>query len=836
MNKKSTLLTVALLAMGSLAVNAAESIELGATDNFYYLKAGEYCLSLDGNKSDSVIVRDYNDFISDEATKSAIDSALWQIVDKQTELGINTYLIRNKATLQYLAFAPGEKLAPVLSTSANGVKRWVFTGKSDLKAFYSGDKYLSLVVTGDDLSLVDTNAGSTFEVDEPSDDFTLTAQQLGAGFQTFRLNFGDTYEGNIFADKDLIAKDVQNKDGYVTLQVKGDESYPNGVVKFFGVDTLKTTIAGAKDAFGYKFSLDSTRTNLNQKPNATWQQFRFKIDLKNDSLSMYVAATPVAAGSPLIENTAKVVVASVDTKKILTVSLANEAGEYQGAAPSIKLSKGAHAIIPTGSGVYALKSASKGANAGKYYASVNSFVGGDTIPYKETPRGQWFIKANDGKYSVVDRESNSALIIDQEIFEVKDLKDTYLFGNDSITIEKMAVDMNDKFLGSLALTEKELQEKGILVNPISGTEGVDYLYIYTNDSILKGTASSTQNEAIFKFIPVDTTLVAGAQQLGDNIFVISYQLRALFKPGKIALQGSDSLKFSTTDPALSFRFISDHTRQKYAMKTSGDMYVGMNINTSCIQLTKDLVYVNISQTDAPEYASFDNGYKRLSYNNNSLVMNPNTFLAELKIEGNEITKAGYVKDNFSLWVEQANVLADGKQLYFISSGLVETKSADENRFYLAASDTLGGSAVFMYNDTIKTMKNSPALFAFKTVEGGGYYLENQSELNKNGKPYIGLTNGFAVMQEVPTAEFSFEDAPTPVANEEISEPTGVQIIGGNGEFSIRNAGGKRISLSNILGQTIGSRMVSSDYETIQTSRGVVIVSVEGDKAYKVIVK
>lgn len=832
MNKKSTLLTVALLAMGSLAVNAAESIELGATDNFYYLKTGEYCLSLDGNKSDSVIVKT----IEDKATKAAIDSALWQIVDKKTELGINTYLIRNKVTLQYLAFAPGEKLVPILSTSADRVKRWVFTGKSNLKAFYSGDKYLSLSVTGDDLSLVDTNDGSIFEVDEPSDDFTLTAQQLGAGFQTFRLNFGDTYEGNIFADKDLIAKDVQNKEGYVTLQVKGDESYPNGVVKFFGVDTLKTAIAGAKDAFGYKFSLDSTRSNLNQKPNATWQQFRFKIDLKNDSLSMYVAATPVAAGSPSIENTAKVVVASVDTKKILTVSLANEAGEYQGAAPSIKLSKGAHAIIPTGSGVYALKSASKGANSGKYYASTNSFIGGDTIPYKETPRGQWYIKANDGKYSVVDRESNSALIMDQEIFEVKGLKDTYLFGNDSITIENIAVDMNDKFLGSLVLTEKELQEKGILVNLFSGTEGVDSLYIYTNDSILKGTASYTQNETIFKFIPVDTTLVAGAQQLDDNIYVISYQLRALFKPGKIALQGSDSLKFSTTDPALSFRFISDHTRQKYAMKTSGDMYVGMNINTSCIQLTKDLVYVNISQTDAPEYASFDNGYKRLSFNNNSLVMNPNTFLAELKIEGNEITKAGYVKDNFSLWVEQANVLADGKQLYFISSGLVDTKSAGENRFYLAASDTLGGSAVFMYNDTIKTMKNSPALFAFKTVEGGGYYLENQSELNKNGKPYIGLVNDFAVMQEVPTAEFSFEDAPTPVANEEISEPTGVQIIGGNNEFSIRNANGKRITMSNILGQTIGSRLVSSDYETIQTSRGVVIVSVEGDKAYKVIVK
>lgn len=829
MNRKSTLLTVALLAMGSLAVNAQEPVNLGTTNNFYYLKVGEHCLSLDGNKSDSVIVKTINA----DAAKAAIDSALWQIVDKQTELGLSTYLIRNKATLQYLAFAPGEKLVPVLNTSTDGVKRWLFTGNSDLKAFYSGDKYLSLSVTGEYLSLIDSNVGSTFQVDEPSDDFTLTAQQLGAGFQTFRLNFGDTYEGNIFVDKDLIAKDVQGKEGFVTLQAKGDESYPDGVIKYFGVDTLKTAIAGAKDAFGYKFSLDSTRTS--HKPNATWQQFQFKIDLKNDSLSMFVAATPVAAESPSIEKKAKVVVASVDTKKILTVSMANESDEYQGAAPSIKLSKGTHATIPTGTGVYALKSASKGANAGKYYASAHSFIGGDTIPYKETPRGQWYIKANDGKYSVVDRESNSALIIDQEIFEVKDQKDTYLFGNDSITVIQLDVDLNDKFLGSLALTEKELQEKGLLVNPISGTEGVDHLYIYSNDSILKGTASSTQNETIFKFTPIDTTVVAGARQLGDDISVISYQLRALFKPHKIAMQG-DSLKFSTTASPLTFQFISDHTRQKYAMKTDRDQYVGMNINTSCIQLTKDIVYVNISQTDAPEYASFENGYKRLSYNNNSLVMNPNTFLAELKIEGNEITKAGYLKDNFSLWVEQANVLADGKQLYFISSGWVDTKSADENRFYLAAKDTLGGRAVFMYNDTIKTMNDSPALFAFKTVEGGGYYLENQSELNKNGKPYIGLVNGFAVMQEDPTAEFSFEDAPTPVASEEISEPTGVQIIGGNNEFNIRNANGKRITLSNILGQTIGSRLVSSDYETIRTSRGVVIVSVEGDKAYKVIVK
>lgn len=86
------------------------------------------------------------------------------------------------------------------------------------------------------------------------------------------------------------------------------------------------------------------------------------------------------------------------------------------------------------------------------------------------------------------------------------------------------------------------------------------------------------------------------------------------------------------------------------------------------------------------------------------------------------------------------------------------------------------------------------------------------------------------------AKFTVESTPGPVANEEIEAASGVQVIGGVGEFSIRNASGKRITVSNILGQAVTSRYATSDYETIPTVRGVVIVSVEGDKAYKVIVK
>ena len=102
---------------------------------------------------------------------------------------------------------------------------------------------------------------------------------------------------------------------------------------------------------------------------------------------------------------------------------------------------------------------------------------------------------------------------------------------------------------------------------------------------------------------------------------------------------------------------------------------------------------------------------------------------------------------FSLWVEQDTVIA-GKQLYFISSGVANGGKAEANiRYYLAAKDTTRAGidadtyAMFISHDSIKTMKNNPALFAFKTAEEGGYYLENQKELNENGKPYVGVVNG-----------------------------------------------------------------------------------------------
>lgn len=832
MNKKFTLLAAALMTVGTFtAASAASDVpsKEWTVGNYYYLKTtDDSYLALDGTKADSVIVKK---FVSSDVTKAAIDSALWQISDKQTTLGVTTYKLTNKVTQQVLSFAAK---ANANTNLALGVDRWVLSENgSTIKGFYDGDKTLELVVTEGKLSLT-TGGGTTFNVKAPESAFPLNAQQLGNGFSVFQLKFGDIYDGNIFAGKELLAKDITGKAGYVTLQAKGDESYANGVAKYFGVDTLKSTISGARDVFGYKFALDSTRTNV--KPNEACQQFKFTIDLKNDSLAMFVA------GTPFDNDAVRVVYASVEATKVLTVSKVEDGGAVeQGSVPYITLSKGTPTTIPTGTGVYFLKRANKDANEGRYYVTSNTYM--DDKPSVNLAKGQWYIKETDGKYSIVDRSENTTFAsLNSEAFAVQGMANTYTFGSstDSVTIEFQPVNLNDHYLGSLYFTENELNDNGYVLNLISGTTGVSNIYAYTTDSILKGKVGDAKDAAIFKLIPSDTVSAGGAVTLGDELFVISYKLKGLFNSDTITAQ-SDSLKFSKSESALSFKFISDATAEKYAMLSSTNQYVGMNVNTSCVQLSEKAAYVNLEAVDAPEYASFASAHKRLAYNNNALAMNPLNFFAEMKDEGNPITKANYEADYFSLWVEQDTVIA-GKQLYFISSGVANGGKAEANiRYYLAAKDTTRAGidadtyAMFISHDSIKTMKNNPALFAFKTAEEGGYYLENQKELNENGKPYVGVVNGFAVMQTTPSAAFEVQTASAPTANEEMNVSE-IKVISNDGQVIVTNASGKMITLSNILGQIIGVRRANSEYFSMPATSGIVLVTVEGDATYKVIVK
>ena len=72
-------------------------------------------------------------------------------------------------------------------------------------------------------------------------------------------------------------------------------------------------------------------------------------------------------------------------------------------------------------------------------------------------------------------------------------------------------------------------------------------------------------------------------------------------------------------------------------------------------------------------------------------------------------------------------------------------------------------------------------------------------------------------------------------NEEIATSE-VTVIAGEGNVTIANAAGKKVVVSNILGQVVVNTVLASDNATIAAPQGVVVVAVEGEEAVKAIVK
>jgi predicted secreted protein len=73
------------------------------------------------------------------------------------------------------------------------------------------------------------------------------------------------------------------------------------------------------------------------------------------------------------------------------------------------------------------------------------------------------------------------------------------------------------------------------------------------------------------------------------------------------------------------------------------------------------------------------------------------------------------------------------------------------------------------------------------------------------------------------------------ANESLAAAN-VQVIAGNGVVTVKNAAGKKLVITNILGKVIANTVVTSDNATFAAPAGIVAVAVEGEPAVKAIVK
>ena len=822
MKKRFTLLSTALLMGTSLSVFAEQASSVDKAEwkegNYFYLKSDNSYLALSAERTDSVLIRS-----NKGNTKDEIDLALWQIKKVETTAGGDVYQFTNKATKAVLSFSTKANATTVLDPS--GVSQWTFTD-GYIVGYYGDSKTLALSVSDSKLALTSTTNNS-FTVELPDSKYQLKANELGDGISTFYMDLDGEYEGDIFSGKELIAKETE--DGYLKLQYKDDQEFPDGKAKYLGVDSVKTTITGATGSYGLLFKADSMYTEgaLHSYSNDDAQKFKFVIDLSNDSIAVFVKKVNTA------ENI-QVVYATLGDNKVLTVS---ETEPLQGTASFITTRRGTPVTLANGSGVYFLKNVGKAANAGKYLYG-NEIYASET-PSVYNPDGQWYVKEENGKYSIVDRLSNTSYAANSEIFAVNGVSGAYTVAGrtDTLSFEyQPKVDLEDKYLGILRLTEAELKEKTIQlnVNAVGGT-----VPISVSDSLLL--ADMEKEATSFRLFAGTEEKTAGAQSLGDTLYTVSYRLadqfgdRVLVKDSKT---GSLIMSSYQKDPlGIVFRQSNDGT--VYEM-TVGKEYVTYSTQSNLLlsEEKSEAVEFDVDIIDAPQYEAVKSSHLRFGSNGKFLTMNPLTLWAEMKNEGQEITKAGYTADNFSFKIEKADTVIPGKPVYLISTCMIgaDDKTSDV-RYYLSAIDTVQHEGknrlgFIPSNDTIRTSKNSPAYFSLRKNEDGSLWLEN---INVKGGAFVSQIANTLIMSNT-GMNFSAEKASAPTANEEIEAPTSVVVAGGHNSVTVMNARDKKIVLTDILGKIVGNYLVTSDRFTVPASRGLLIVAIEGEVAQKVIVK
>ena len=160
---------------------------------------------------------------------------------------------------------------------------------------------------------------------------------------------------------------------------------------------------------------------------------------------------------------------------------------------------------------------------------------------------------------------------------------------------------------------------------------------------------------------------------------------------------------------------------------------------------------------------------------------------------------------------------------------------------------LNDNGIQSKNDTINLSDNSDkfGVYAFRIAdrESKSFLIETAYNRKADGTfgaaGWIKWLNGVpVVVSDMAQAEvFNFEaTSNNPTANESINGASAFSVATIDGAVVVKGAEGKSVVITNVLGQTIASTVITSSEATISVPAGVVIVAVEGEDAVKAIVK
>lgn len=190
------------------------------------------------------------------------------------------------------------------------------------------------------------------------------------------------------------------------------------------------------------------------------------------------------------------------------------------------------------------------------------------------------------------------------------------------------------------------------------------------------------------------------------------------------------------------------------------------------------------------------------------------------------TKAGFVLDPAKL--------ADGKYVdaHDISGNVNTNHTFSLRKTNTYADDTYNKSA----SEPFLLESNCPAVASFT---GNWVKTENGvpvlAKLDTDNGEHEG--EGSVIAEQIGQSGVFYFGATVDEAtsNDEVSVSS-VKVIAKAGAVEIAGAAGKKVVISNILGQVIANTVVASDNAQVAVPAGVVVVSIEGEDAVKAIIK
>lgn len=744
-----------------------------------------------------------------------------------------------------------------------------------------------------------TGTAAVFTVEAAEANYDVTKADLAPVLPSFKFDFAGR-DGGLFTANELIPVPVGNKFRFQVVgqenSTKGTKKPQYITIDTVMVGTAASVKAAS---FQLDTTITVTSSAYKGALNEGLQTFTLKMDLGNDSIVMTtdsIVRFNTAGEFEVADHGAGSGVTYLVGYKSFDGSAKLVVDSIQINAPLITISKGTPVKLAGGTGVYSLQFKGTGGNA----TNNDKYLTGTSGTYAEAasvyvPSTQFYVKENeDGTYSAQARDIVSATVssgvttgsngeslavvapaqpfTNQPLYAVDAAKSIYTTVGDTLVFTKLDVDMANKHIGYKYYTKEEMGYGAVKFNLASKAADDIYLTL-VQDSVIAGAKGADKAVELrlmegADLATVGDTIYYGAQALGDTLVRVAYAMEKAYNAeGRFAYEGAVVKLTSSTNGAVNenqkrFFFAENPVGGSYKVVAANENTAKMvTMNISNLTVTYDNptasveTYFNIEGAEAPVYAKVDAGHYNVV--NGSEMLTASAGIAKMLRVGDEL-KAAADDSDFSLYVDSAYVNRGDDNTeygYYIYKGaevkndtIVGNVLAAKGDF--VANNATGDSAIFrgvtVVADTIaytgdlkdgkqnkykvRDAKNT-SLVGFKVVDGEGYEIV---ALNTNKS--LAVVNGTVIFSNTVAPQvFTLDAAEAPTANEgvEVSE---VKVIATEGGVQIVGATGKKVVVSNILGQVVANTVITSDNATIAAPQGVVVVAVEGEEAVKAIVK